>query len=108
MKYFANLSAGRTVLWCYLIWHLFFVTRYFDASRNLWLTSPGISGIIGLALIIRAWDANTRPAQFQKWGSRANAGKERRFPNRRPCPRAQRQTAAWGDGRSARWVDRRS
>ena len=60
MKYFANLSAGRAVLWCYLIWYLFFVTRYFDASRNLWLTSLGISGIIGIALIISTWDAKAR------------------------------------------------
>ena len=60
MKYFANLTAGRAVLWCYLIWYLFFVTRYFDASRNLWLTSLGISGIIGIALIISTWDANAR------------------------------------------------
>ena len=60
MKYFANLTVGRAVLWCYLIWYLFFVTRYFDASRNLWLTSLGISGIIGIALIISTWDANAR------------------------------------------------
>ena len=60
MKYFANLSAGRTVLWCYLIWYLFFATRYFDRSLNLWLTSLGISGIIGIALIISTWDAKAR------------------------------------------------
>ena len=60
MKYFANLSAGRTVLWCYLIWYLFFVSRYFDRSPNLWLTSAGISCIIGIALIISTWDANAR------------------------------------------------
>ena len=57
MKYFANLSAGRAVLWCYLIWYLFFATRYFDRSIHLWLTSLGISGIIGIALIISTWDA---------------------------------------------------
>ena len=60
MKYFANLSAGRTVLWCYLIWYLYFVSRYFDRSPNLWLTSAGISCIIGIALIISTWDANAR------------------------------------------------
>ena len=57
MKYFAHLSAGRIVLWCYLIWYLFFAARYFDPSVNLWLTSLGISGIIGIALSISTWDA---------------------------------------------------
>jgi hypothetical protein len=65
MKYFANLSAGRTILWCYLIWYLFFVTRYFDRTPNLWLTSLGISGIIGIALIISTWDANARLKSWQ-------------------------------------------
>ena len=48
------------MLWCYLIWYLFFVTRYFDRSLNLWLTSLGISAIIGIALIISTWDAKAR------------------------------------------------
>ncbi|MBV9128637.1 MAG: hypothetical protein JO117_11195, partial [Verrucomicrobia bacterium] len=52
LRYFANLSLGRTILWCYLIWYLFFVARYFDDSPKLWLTSLGISGIVGVALIL--------------------------------------------------------
>ena len=52
MRYFANLTGGRIILWCYLLWYLFFATRYFDPSRNLWLTSIGISGIVGIALVI--------------------------------------------------------
>ncbi len=60
MKYFASLSVGRAVLWCYLIWYVVFAARYFDASRNLWLTSLGISAIIGIALVISTWDANAR------------------------------------------------
>ena len=59
MRYFANLSAGRTALWCYLIWYLFFAARYFDPSRNLWLTSLGISGIIGFALILSTASPNS-------------------------------------------------
>ena len=65
MNYFANLSAGRTVLWCYLIWYLFFASRYFDSSRNLWHTSLGISAIIGIALIISTWDATARLKGWQ-------------------------------------------
>ncbi len=55
MRYFANLTAGRIILWCYLIWYLFFTARYFDPSRALWLTSLGLSGIIGIALLISTW-----------------------------------------------------
>src|ERR1700761_163050 len=55
MRYFARLTLGRVILWCYLIWDLFFATRYFDPSRNLWLTSLGLSAIIGIALNISTW-----------------------------------------------------
>src|SRR5882757_4228298 len=65
MRYFARLGAGKIVLWCYLIWYLFFATRYFDPSPNLWLTSLGISGIIGLALIISTSGGNSRLGRWQ-------------------------------------------
>ena len=55
MTYLARLTAGRIVLWCYLIWYLFFAARYFDPSPALWLTSLGLSGIIGIALVISTW-----------------------------------------------------
>ena len=65
MKYFANLSPGRLILWCYFIWYAFFATRYFDPNRNLWLTSVGISAIVGVALVISTWKENTRLATWQ-------------------------------------------
>ena len=43
---------GRLILWCYFLWYAFFVVRYFDPSRNLWLTSLGIALIVGIALIL--------------------------------------------------------
>ena len=52
MRYFARLTAGRIILWCYLLWYLFFAIRYFDLNRSLWLTSVGVSIIIGVALVI--------------------------------------------------------
>jgi hypothetical protein len=52
IRYLAQLPAARMVLWCYLIWYLVFAARYFDQSLNLWLTSLGIAGIIGLALVL--------------------------------------------------------
>lgn len=52
MRYLARLTAGRIILWCYLLWYLFFAVRYFDPSQGLWLTSLGISLVIGTALVI--------------------------------------------------------
>jgi hypothetical protein len=64
MRYFANLSAGRMVLWCYLIWYLYVATRYFDPSPALWLSSVGISAIIGIALLLSTWNAHSRIASW--------------------------------------------
>ena len=47
-RYLAGLSTGRLILWCYLIWYLVVLVRYFDASLRLWLTSLGLSIIIGI------------------------------------------------------------
>ena len=52
VRYFARLTAGRIILWCYLLWYLFFAIRYVDFNRSLWLTSLGISAIVGAALLI--------------------------------------------------------
>lgn len=51
-NYFRNLTTGRLILWCYLIWYLVVLVRYFDASPRIWLTSLGLAGIIGTALFI--------------------------------------------------------
>ena len=58
MRYLARLSTGRVILWCYLIWYLYFVTRYFDPAQSLWLTSAGISAIVGIALLISTRSGN--------------------------------------------------
>jgi hypothetical protein len=60
MRYLANLSPGRIVLWCYLLWYLYFAWRYFDPSVGLWVTSIGISGIIGIALLLSTWSEQSR------------------------------------------------
>ncbi len=65
MRYLAQLSTGRTVLWCYLAWYLFFIQRYFDVSVNLWLTSLGISAIIGIALFISTAGGQARLNRWQ-------------------------------------------
>jgi hypothetical protein len=60
MRYFRELSTARLVLWCYLIWYLFFVARYFEASATLWMTSLGLSAIIGVALLLSTQSGGTR------------------------------------------------
>jgi hypothetical protein len=52
IRYFRNLSNGRLILWCYFIWYCVVLARYFSPSPRLWLTSLGLSVIIGVALVI--------------------------------------------------------
>jgi hypothetical protein len=50
--YLGALTAPRIVLWCYLIWWAFTAHRYFDPNPRLWLTSLGLSAIIGTGLYL--------------------------------------------------------
>ncbi len=50
LHYFANLSRGKLVLWCYLTWYLTTVALLFDPTPTIWLNSVGISSVIGVAL----------------------------------------------------------
>jgi hypothetical protein len=52
VDYLAGLSAGRLLLWFYFLWYLVVLVRYFEPSASLWLTSLGLSAIIGLALYV--------------------------------------------------------
>jgi hypothetical protein len=51
-RYFASLTTGKIVLWCFLIWYLVTVFHYFDATPGIWLNALGISAIIGVALYL--------------------------------------------------------
>lgn len=61
IRYFADIPWTRLVLWCYLMWYLTILTLYFDSSLSLWLSSLGISAIIGTALILSTASAAHRP-----------------------------------------------
>ncbi|MBB5038138.1 hypothetical protein [Prosthecobacter dejongeii] len=61
LHYLRDLTSGRVILWCYAIWYTVNVIGHFDSRPRIWLTSLGLSGIIGAALII-----STRPAGGQK------------------------------------------
>jgi hypothetical protein len=52
MMYFARLTAGKMVLWCFLIWYVSAVFHHFDPTPAIWLNALGISAIIGVALYL--------------------------------------------------------
>lgn len=52
IHYLATLTKGRIALWCYAIWYIANVAQHFDPHPRLWLTSLGLSGIIGIALLL--------------------------------------------------------
>jgi len=67
LRYLANLSAGRLILWCYFIWYLVVLVRYFDPNPRLWLTSLCLSLIIGAALLINTTASGTRRVKLEPW-----------------------------------------
>ena len=66
-RYLTTLSTGRLILWCYFIWYAVVFVRYFDPSLRLWLTSLGISGIIGVALYISTAASGTTKVKLDFW-----------------------------------------
>ena len=67
LAYLRNLSSGRLILWCYFIWYLVVFVRYFDPSPRLWLTSVGLSLIIGFALYVSTTQAGKRKVDLDRW-----------------------------------------
>ena len=67
MKYVRNLSTGRLILWCYFIWYAVVLVRYFDPNWRLWLTSMGLSLIIGVALYISTAKSGTGKVELETW-----------------------------------------
>jgi hypothetical protein len=65
-RYLRDLNRGRLILWCYLIWYLVVLIRYFDTSPRLWLTSLGLSAIIGIALYLSATAGATK-SKLDRW-----------------------------------------
>ena len=61
MRYFATLSPGKIVLWCFLIWYLATVIHHFDATPAIWLNALGISAIIGVALYLSVREPGKPP-----------------------------------------------
>jgi hypothetical protein len=67
IRYLVTLNNGRLILWCYLIWYGVVLVRYFDPSPRLWLTSLGLSMIIGFALYISTTAAGGEKVKLGFW-----------------------------------------
>ena len=66
-RYLLQLSTARLILWCYFIWYMVVLVRYFDPSPRLWLTSLGLSGIIGFALYLSTAGSGTTRLRLDRW-----------------------------------------
>jgi len=67
LSYLRNLTTGRIILWCYLIWYTVNVATHFDARPRLWLTSIGLSFIIGTALLISTRSSSKGTTELDRW-----------------------------------------
>lgn len=65
--YLAGLTVGRYVLWCYFIYWIVVVVRYFDPRPQLWLTSVGLSLIIGFALYVNTTRSGKERVRLGGW-----------------------------------------
>ncbi|HTC54484.1 MAG TPA: hypothetical protein VK700_21280 [Steroidobacteraceae bacterium] len=66
LGYMSELAPGKIVLWCYFIWYLVTVAAHFDASPGLWLSSLGISGIVGCGLLLSVQNRGShKPSGWQ-------------------------------------------
>ena len=66
-RYLATLSTGRLILWCYFAWYAVVLIQYFDPSARLWLTSLGLSVIIGFALYLSTAGSGTTRVRLDRW-----------------------------------------
>jgi hypothetical protein len=65
IRYLAALPAPKVVLWCYLVWYLVNVARFFDPAPTIWLNSLGISAVIGVALLLSVGAPAVWPDRWQ-------------------------------------------
>jgi hypothetical protein len=67
LRYLAGLNTGRLILWCYFIWYLEVAANYFDSDPAIWLTSVGLSLIIGFALLINTTASGVSRVKLDAW-----------------------------------------
>ena len=67
VRYLERLTTGRVILWCYAIWYVVNIACRFDPRLSIWLTSVGLSGIIGFALLISTRSSRNGTTQLDGW-----------------------------------------
>jgi hypothetical protein len=67
LRYLANLTTGRIILWCYAIWYVVNVTAQFEARPRLWFNSLGLAAIIGTALLISTRASSKGTTDLDRW-----------------------------------------
>jgi hypothetical protein len=67
IRYLRGLTTPKIILWCYLIWYVVVLIRYFDPNPRIWLTSLGLSGIVGYALYLSATATNRGSVRLERW-----------------------------------------
>lgn len=67
MTYLANLRLPMIVLWCYFSWFLAMMLFYFEFDPGVWLTSVGISLIIGVAYNLNALSGIQAEKKIDGW-----------------------------------------
>ena len=55
------------MLWCYFVWYCVVLVRYFDPTPGLWVTSLGLSGIIGAALLVNTTMSGRTRVRLEPW-----------------------------------------
>ena len=55
LRYLSKLPYGIIILWCYLIWYIYFAVMYFESNLELWGRSLGIAFLVGFVLNINAF-----------------------------------------------------
>jgi len=69
VRYLAQLSVSKIILWSYLIWYLVMSSFYFDPSLYLWATASGVGGIVGVALMLSTGDMTWHRIRTRFWES---------------------------------------
>jgi len=67
IHYLATLTTGRIILWCYAVWYVVNVAYHFDSRPRIWITSIGLSAIIGTALLISTRSSSRGTTTLDGW-----------------------------------------